>query len=158
MNKEDLKMDALARIGITVIVALILCCAPAAARLSDLRDSLRTQNFTVVRINLNPWGAQLGFETEVAGDDPRAGALAAVIRDAEPGGGHKCANSGAIRFWMEDGSVIGVGLLPSHTEGRYELRLYDGDRYVAVYRVERASLLAALENLGVPIDDPAFRE
>jgi hypothetical protein len=36
--------------------------------------------------------------------------------------------------------------------------LYDGDRYVAVYRVERAALLAALEDLGVPMDDPAFRE
>ena len=84
--------------------------------------------------------------------------LAAVIRDAEPGGGHKCANSGAIRFRMEDGSVIGIGLLPGHTEGRYGFRLYDGDRYVAVYSVSRARLLAAIEGLGVPMDEPAFKE
>ena len=57
---------------------------------------------------------------------------------------------------MDDGRVIGVGLLPSHTEGSYLLRLYDGDHYLAVYRVERTALLDALEALGVPVDDPAF--
>ena len=54
--------------------------------------------------------------------------------------------------------VIGVGLLPSHTSGAYELRLYDGENLITAYRVHRATLLAALEALGVPIDDPAFRE
>jgi len=85
-------------------------------------------------------------------------ALVSVIRGAEPGGGHKCANAGAIRFRMVDGGVIGVGLLPSHKEGLYEIRLYDGDDYVAAYHVQRASLLVALQELGVPMDDPAFRE
>ena len=60
---------------------------------------------------------------------------------------------------MTDGTVIGVGLLPSHTnDGGYGLRLYDGDRFVAVYRVERAALLNALQDVGVPMDDPAFKE
>ena len=81
-----------------------------------------------------------------------------MISDAEPAKDHRCSNSGVIRFAMADGSVIGVGLLPSHTEGFYGLRLYDGDRYLAVYSVERAALLRALEDLGVPVDDPAFRE
>jgi hypothetical protein len=137
---------------------MIIACMPVAADDTDLRDLLRPENISSVRINLNPWGAQIGFETEVAGDDPRAAALIAVIREAEPGGGHRCANRGAIRFRLMDSSVVGVGLLPSHTEGRYELRLYDGDRYLSAYRVERASLVAALEDLGIPADDPAFRE
>jgi hypothetical protein len=145
------------RSRIFAIVVLVLC-APAAASGTDPRDSLKSRDISAVRINLTPWGAQLGFETEVSGDDPRVEALAALIRQAEPGGGHRCANAGAIRFRMEDGSVVGVGLLPSHTEGLYDLRLYEGERYVAVYRVSRSSLLAALADLGVPMDDPAFRE
>jgi hypothetical protein len=150
-------MKFLPRTGILVIFVLVHC-VPTAASGSDVRDSLQPQDIAGVRINLNPWGARLGFEIEVSGDDPRIAALAAVIREAAPGGGHKCANSGALRFRMKDGSVVGVGLLPSHTAGRYELRLYDGDRYVAAYHVERASLLSALGALGVPTDDPAFKE
>jgi hypothetical protein len=119
---------------------------------------LRPQEITSVRINLNPGRAQLGFELEVDGDDPRAEALIAVIREAGPGGGHKCPNQGAIRFRLADGSLVAVGLLPSHTAGQYEFRLYDGNRYLEAYLVERARLLAALEELGVPTDDPAFRQ
>jgi hypothetical protein len=132
--------------------------APAVAAEDDLRDSLLPENIVSVRVNLNPWGARLGFETEVDGDDSRVLPLVTLIREAEPGGGHKCANAGAMRFRMKDGSLVGVGLLPSHTAGVYELRLYDGDRYVEAYRVDRSQLLAALEGLGVPVDDPAFRE
>ena len=143
---------------IRMVIVVIVVCLPAAAAGTDLRDLLQPHSISVVRFNLNPWGPHLGFEMELAGDDPRVEALVAVIRGAEPGGGHKCANAGAIRFRMEDGSVVGVGLLPSHTEGLYDLRLYEGERYVAVYRVSRSSLLAALADLGVPTDDPAFRE
>jgi hypothetical protein len=142
---------------IRIVTVVLVTCLPAAAG-ADIRDSLHPQSISGVRVNLNPWGPHLGFETELAGDDPRVGALVEVIRRAEPGGGHKCANVGAIRFRMEDGGVVGVGLLPGHTPGLYALRLYDGDDYVAVYRVERVSLLIALDDLGLPMDDPAFRE
>jgi len=146
-------MRALIRILIVVLVA----CLPAVAG-TDIRDSLDPQSINSVRIHLNPWGPHLGFETELAGNDPRVEALVTVIRRAEPGGGHKCANAGAIRFRMNDGGLIGVGLLPSHTAGLYELRLYDGDDYVAAYRADRSALLIALQDLGLPLDDPAFRE
>ena len=139
-----------------VIVAL-LACLPAVAG-SDIQESLQTHAISGVRVNLNPWGPHLGFEAEFAGGDPRLEALAAVVRGAEPGGGHKCANAGAIRFRMKNDRVIGVGLLPSHTAGLYELRLYDGDDYVAAYRVDRKVLMLALQGLGLPMDDPAFRE
>jgi hypothetical protein len=120
--------------------------------------ALEPQRIESVRINLNPRGAELGFELELAGQDPRTTSLIALIRGATPGGGHRCANAGAIRIRMTDGRKIGVGLLPSHQEGVYELRLYDGEDYIGAYRVDRASLLATLESIGVPIDDPAFRE
>lgn len=146
------------KIRLGIVMALTVACLPGAAAGTALLDSLDPHHIRSVRISLNPWGAHLGFETEIAGDDVRLEALVSVIRGAEPGGGHKCANAGAIRFRMVDGGVIGVGLLPSHKEGLYEIRLYDGDNYVAAYRVQRASLLVALQELEVPMDDPAFRE
>jgi len=145
------------RTGIGTIALLALCGSPAAA-LADLRDSLRPQKIDAVRIHLNPGGAELGFETEIDGSDPRLSALLDLIRQAEPGGDHKCPNSGAVRFHMQDGSIVGVGLLPSHTKGLFAFRLYDGERRVGCYRVDRASLLAAVAAIGVPKDDPAFRE
>jgi len=150
-------MKTLSQIGILMTV-MVICTWTAAAEETDPRDLLRPQDITSIRISLNPGGAELGFELQVDGDDPRAQALIAVIREAEPGGGHKCPNQGAIRFRLADGSVVGVGLLPSHTAGHYEFRLYDGNRYLKAYRVDRAALLAALEELGVPTNDPAFRE
>ena len=143
---------------IRIVIVVIVACLPAAAAGTDLRDLLQPHSISVVRFNLNPWGPHLGFEMELAGGDPRVEALVALIRGPEPGGGHKCANAGAIRFRMEDGKVIGIGLLPSHKEGLYELRLYDGDDFVTAVRVERVSFLVALEGLGLPMDDPAFRE
>ncbi len=140
------------------LTVLLFACLPVVASGTDLRDALHPDDIRSVRINLNPRGAQLGFELELPGDDARVEALVAAIRAAEPGGGHKCANAGAIRFRMVDGSVIGVGLLPGHREGLYELRLYDGDDHVGAFRVDRASFLAVLEQLGLPMDDPAFRE
>jgi hypothetical protein len=143
---------------IRIVIVAIVVCFPVAAADTDLRDSLSPDSVSSVRFNLNPWGPHLGFETEIAGDDPRVESLVALIRGAESGGGHKCANAGAIRFRMKDGRMIGVGLLPSHTAGLYELRLYDGDDYLTAYRVSRPALLEVLENLGLPTDDPAFRE
>jgi hypothetical protein len=152
--EEDPEVNTLIPIAIVVLVASL----PATAAGSDIRDSLEPRSIRSVQINLNPGGAELGFAVELAGDDPRTEALVAVIRNAEPGGGHKCPNAGAIRFRMVDGGLIGVGLLPSHTAGLYELRLYQGEEYLTAYRVDRAALLAALVELGVPADDPAFRE
>jgi hypothetical protein len=151
--KEDPEMKHLAGIAIVALTS----CLPAATGAEPL-DSLQSGAIRAVRVNLNPWGPHLGFEMELARDDPRVESLVAVIRGSAPGGGHKCANAGAIRFHMKDGDVIGVGLLPSHQAGLYELRLYDGDAHVATRTVDRAELLSALTALGVPMGDPAFRE
>lgn len=150
-------MHATAR---TLQCFLVLCslCPLAWADEPDLRTILVTEDIERVRISLNPWGPHLGFEIDVDGNHPGVAALTSVIQDAEPSRGHKCANRGAIRFWMSDGSVVAVGLLPSHTEGLYQFRLYEGSRLQAVFSVRRAALMAALAELGVPGDDPAFAE
>jgi hypothetical protein len=139
-----------------IVFVLIALSVPAFAGDRDLQRALATGEVETVRINLNPWGPHLGFETEIEGNDPAMAALLSVISSAEPSQGHKCANRGAIRIRLKGGDVIGVGLLPSHTESSYQFRLYDGDSLEGVFSVQRAVLVDALEGLGVPIDDPAF--
>jgi hypothetical protein len=150
-------METTKRLRILGILVLLSFAAAAFAE-ADPRDSLDPSDIESVRINLEPAGAGLGFEATIPGDDPRLVALLELIRGAQPGGGHKCPNAGAIRFRLKTGRLVGVGLLPAHTPGDYGLRLYDGERHVGTCRVERAALLGVLASLGVPTDDPAFRE
>ena len=150
-------MNVQSRTGIVVLAAL-LAGAPWAVAGPDPRDLLQPREIESVSIHLNAAGASLGFETVIDGEDPRLEALIGLIRDARTRGGHKCPNAGSIRFHLKDGAVVGVGLLPSHAPGVYELRIYDGERLVNAYRVERAALLSALRALDVPTDDHAFRE
>jgi hypothetical protein len=140
-----------------LILIAILLVAPLAEG-ADLLETLRPENIAGAHMILNPGGADIGFELEIAGDDPGLQDLVDLLRAAEAGGGHKCPNVGAIRFRMKDGSLVGIGLLPSHTAGLYEFRLYDGDKYLEAYILNRQDLLNALAPLGVPPDDPAFRE
>jgi hypothetical protein len=141
----------------TLLIAALALCAPLQAA-DELLESLLPDRIAVARINLNPRGAQTGFEAEFRGDDPRLAPLASVLREATPGKGHKCPNAGMIRFRMVDGAVVGIGLLPGHEAGLYEIRLYDGEDFTGVWRVDREALLTALGGLGLPMDDPAFRE
>ena len=140
------------------LIGYSLCGYTAPAIADDTLDELNPDQIVSVRITLNPWGANLGFETEVNGDDPKVHLLVAVIGEAELSKGHKCANRGAIRFRMEGGGVISLGLLPGHTEGFYEFRLYEEGEYVAFFRIERSPFLEALAGLDVPVNGPAFEE
>lgn len=150
MERENMMMP---RISIALVLTAVFF-DPASA--CDIRESLLTEEISTVRINLNPAGAGLGFELEIEGADATLEPLLTLIREAEQGGGHKCTNKGAIRFIMRDGSVVGIGLLPGHNGVDYGLRLYDGDRFVKTYRVNREELLQVMEMLGVPAGDPAF--
>jgi hypothetical protein len=143
---------------LVMVVVSFALCLPVSAGGEDLLSSLVPENIESARINLEPRGSHLGFETEIAGGDPRLEALVAVISGGEPGCGHKCPNRGVIRFQMAGWRVVAVGLLPGHDGLSFGLRLYDGDRLQGVYCVQRSSLLAALENLGVPLDDPIFSD
>ena len=141
-----------------VLFGTLLAGASGPGAEPDPRDRLRSGEIASVSIHLNAAGAHLGFATVVDGADPRLMPLIEVIRGARVRGGHKCANEGSIHFRRTDGRTVGVGLLPSHSPGVYELRIYDGEGLVDAYRVDRAALLSALAVLGVPTDDPAFRE
>jgi hypothetical protein len=146
---------------LTVLVLLIgpvLPCMPAPSEAEQLVDLLRIGNIESVRINLVPGGADIGFELEVTGTDPDLEPLLELIRGMKPGGGHKCPNAGSIRFRMNGGGTIGIGLLPSHTKGLYGFRLYDGDRHLQTFTLDRGALLEAMDRLGVPTAAYAFRE
>ena len=150
-------MRTICGVSLCSLVVFALC-PPAASHEPDPRSALATCDIERIRINLNSWGPHLGFEIEVDREHPGVAALTALVRQAEPSHGHKCANRGAIRFWMADGSMVAVGLLPGHDRGRYQLRLYRGSRLGGVYSVPRAALMEVLEGLGVPGGDPAFSE
>ena len=135
-----------------LILIAILLSAPF-AECADLLDTLRAEDISGAHMTLNPGGAGIGFELEIAGDDPRLETLVDLLREAEPGGGHKCPNAGAIRFRMKDGGNIGIGLLPSHTEGLYGFRLFDGEEFLEPYILNMKEFLEALAPLGVPLDD-----
>lgn len=136
-------------------VAICAACLPAGAQTVDqLVADLGAGTVDSVRINLNPWGANLGFEVILGSDDSGVQRLIHLIRNAEPGTGHKCANVGAVRFMMSDGRRIALGLLPSHDHPGFELRLDNDGVYVGVLRVDQEPLLPTLEDLGVPRDDP----
>ena len=107
------------------VTAIVVLGTLAASAGSEPLAALRPRDIAAVRINLAPWGATLGFESQIRGDEPRIETLTDLLRRATPGQGHKCANAGAIRFSMHDGSVVGVGLLPGHTAGFYDLRFYE---------------------------------
>jgi hypothetical protein len=124
----------------------------------DLRLELENGTITSVRINLNPSGAQLGFDAEIDESEPDLQKLVDLVLAAEPCRGCKCPNVGAVRFTLEGGTVVGIGLLPSHDEGFFKLRFYIEDRFLGVYRVDHAALGTVLESFGVPLDDPAFFE
>jgi hypothetical protein len=122
------------------------------ARADERGISLLDGRIVSVGITLNPSGANLGFVAEIGGDDPRVQALVAVLRDAEPGCGHKCPNIGALRFRMSDESIVGIGLLPGHNEGDYGFRLYLGEEFLTVFCVDSETMLGALKDLGVPVE------
>ena len=61
------------------LIGYSLCGYTAPAIADDTLDELIPDQIVSVRITLNPWGANLGFETEVNGDDPKVHLLVAVI-------------------------------------------------------------------------------
>lgn len=149
------------RTGLIVSLAAIMgvLTFPVVAYADDPLSGLTAGAVRHVNIGLNPWGGNLGFSVQIAGDDPAVRELVEVIRvRSEPASDHRCSNRGFIRFRMADGSTLALGLLPGHAEGFYELRVYRDDEYVALHRIDRAAFLTALGKLGVPLDDPAFAE
>ena len=106
------------------------------------------------RVNLNPAGADIGFEITVAGDHPAVAAMLDLIAKSPPGADHKCSNIGAVRLFGADGTTRGVGLLPSHSQGEFELRLYEDGRLVSLVEVDLAELQEVLALFGVSHREP----
>lgn len=141
---------------ITIIGAM---AAHATAGSEDALARLIPERVASIQILLNAGGVDLGYVSDIPGDDPAVRELIELLHArAEPTTDHKCGNRGSIRFHLLHGAQLWLGLLPGHTEGFYQLRLYQGDTFVAIYRIERRALLAALGNLGVPLGSYAFAE
>lgn len=71
--------------------------------------------------------------------------LVSVIKRATVWEFHACAPVGELTLITSSGDRIRFGILPGHSERRYELRSEGG-----TYRVNRSAFLNAIERLGVP--------
>ena len=142
-----------------IVIIIGAMAAQAAAGSEGALADLIPERVASIQILLNAGGVDLGYVSELPGDDPAVRELIEVIRArAVPTTDHKCGNRGSIRLHLPDGTQLALGLLPGHTEGFYELRFYRGDRFVAIYRIERDPFLAALGHLGVPVGHRAFAQ
>ena len=146
-----------ARLAMLVVV-LALSGLPGDVAAAEPEIEWRLGEIERVRINLDAEGAGLGLEREIDGDVPAVEELVALIDAAAPGEDHKCSNAGVVRFTMTDGSAMAVGLLPSHTQGLFDLRLYKGERFVGVVTVDRSPLMMALIDLGVSGEQPWMKK
>ena len=89
-----------------------------------------------------------------------AGSVAAsddVLRGAAPSKDHKCGDVGSITLQYGEGDAVVLGVLPGHDDTVYQYRLYRGEGYT-IHQVDRKEILAALKELGCPVDDPGFPE
>lgn len=138
-----------------MLLGVVMAAVPGVA--SDVVSRPGLESIERARINLNPVGAKLGFEHEVAGNHRAVAALVELIDHASPGDDHKCSNIGAVRLFREDGGVVGVGLLPGHVEGLMNLRLYEDGSYLGVVEVDRDRLEAVLAMFGVAEEESIMR-
>lgn len=102
-------------------------------------------------VSLEAWRTDATQETVLSTNLATIGALVQILRTAEPANDHRCSNTHTIVFHRTDGSTITLGLLPGHTPGFHEYRLYKEGSY-RVFRVERGQLLAVLGMLGIGMD------
>jgi hypothetical protein len=138
-------------------ITLLAVVAPTAAEAPVTLHQLQPSEIEGLSASLAAREAEPGLELALPGDDPRVGTLADLLREAQPARDHRCSDAGALRFRLRDGRILHVGLLPSHVEGRYGLRLWEEGRVLGTFDVERGALLEALEAIGLPLNHPSLQ-
>ena len=102
-------------------------------------------------VTVEGWRTDNSHDTVRSSDTAAIETLLKVLNTGEPSKDHRCGNRRTIVFHLADSSTTTLGILSGHTQGYYEYRLYDGNRY-DVFRVKREPLLKALSVLGFKID------
>jgi hypothetical protein len=125
---------------------LALGCALSAAAAEP--PMLPAGEIESVEIAAFDWSVQQEVPLITGTDAAAVEALAAVIRSGAPTAGHKCRDTGKLRFHLRDGSVVSLGILPGHQSGFVEYKVYAGET-AEWFHVDEAAFAAAVERLGV---------
>jgi hypothetical protein len=94
------------------------------------------------------WGVRQEVPLVTSTDAAAIEVLAAVIRSGTPTAGHKCRDTGKLRFHLRDGMVVTLGILQGHQAGFVEYKVYVGEAS-EWFHVDESVLAAALERFGV---------
>ena len=108
-----------------------------------------------IKVKFHPFTQEQEWWTAEFNDPGRFGKLVDVLSGAIPSKDHKCADVGTVTLKYGNGEPVVLGILPGHDDQVYQFRLYGGEGYT-IHQVDRAGFLAALQELGCPVDDPGF--
>lgn len=129
-------------------IAVVLTVGSAVAATAVVPPALPVGQVESVEIVAFDWRARQEVPLITGTDAAAVEALAAVIRSGAPTAGHKCRDTGKLRFHLRDGSVVSLGILQGHQSGFVEYKVYVGET-TEWFHVDEAAFAAALERLGV---------
>jgi len=133
--------------SVGAIAALVAAgCAVAASATGP--PVLPAGQIETVEIAAFDWGAGKEVPLVTSTDTAAVEALAAVIQLGTPSSGHKCHDTGKLRFHLRDGSTVSLGVLQGHQLGFVEYKLDVGETS-EWFHVDETAFAAAVERFGV---------
>lgn len=129
-------------------IAVVLTVGSAAAATAVAPPGLPVGQIESVEIAAFDWSVHEEVPLVTGTDAAAVKALAAVIRSGTPTAGHKCRDTGKLRFHLRDGSVVSLGILLNHQSGFVEYKVDVGET-AEWFHVDESAFAAALERFGV---------
>jgi hypothetical protein len=129
-------------------IAVVLTVGSAVAATAVVPPVLPVGQIESVEIVAFDWRARQEVPLITGTDAAAVEALAAVIRSGAPTAGHKCRDTGRLRFHLRDGSVVSLGILQGHQPGFVEYKVDVGET-AEWFHVDESAFAAVLERFGV---------
>jgi hypothetical protein len=129
-------------------IAVVLTVGSAVAATAVVPPALPVGQIESVEIVAFDWSVHQEVPLITGTDAAAVEALAAVIRSGTPTPGHKCRDTGKLRFHLRDGSVVSLGILQGHQAGFVEYKVYVGET-AEWFHVDESAFAAALARFGV---------
>jgi len=129
-------------------IAVVLTVGSAVAATAVVPPALPVGQIESVEIVAFDWRARQEVPLITGTDAAAVEALAAVIRSGAATAGHKCRDTGKLRFHLRDGSVVSLGILQGHQSGFVEYKVYVGET-AEWFHVDESAFAAALARFGV---------
>jgi hypothetical protein len=129
-------------------IAVVLTVGSVVAATAVGPPALPVGEIESVEIVAFDWSVRQEVPLITGTDAAAVEALAAVIRSGAPTGGHKCRDTGKLRFHLRDGSVVSLGILQGHQPGFVEYKVDVGET-AEWFHVDESAFAAAVERFGV---------